>query len=93
MLSAQSNRLRLTPVGGGNAELSIRFKKSANVSSALSDVMRVLSRHKIDIVNSEARMLDGHAEWRAVIDTNDYKNLKSEIAGLNSVKDLSIRKN
>lgn len=93
MLSAQANELRLMPVGTGNTELNIRFKKFTNVSDALCRIMRVLSGRKITIISSEVQMIDGHAGWRAVLDVSDYKKLKSEIAGLNSVKELSIRKN
>lgn len=92
MLSAESKELRLSPVGGGNAELNVKFRKSANVSESLANVMRVLSKNKIDIVNSEVQALEGRANWRAVVDTADYKKLKNEIAELEGVQDFSLKK-
>lgn len=91
-LRMESNELRLSPVGSGNTELKIKFKKSANVSGALSGVMRVLSRHRADIINSEVQMGDS-AGWRAVINTEDYKQVKSEIEELETVKEFWIKKN
>ena len=93
MLKTESKELRLMPVGMGNTELNIKFKKSSNVSEALCNIMHVLSKNRIGVINSEVKMLGGYTGWRAVVDIGDYKNLRNEISELKEIKDVSIKKN
>lgn len=93
MLTMGSKELRLMPRGIGNLELKVKFRDRTNVSGALVSVMQVLAKHRADVINSEVQMHDGCAGWRAVVDADDFKKLKSEIACLKSIKAFSIKKN